>query len=65
MVFSANYQQCLQLYRSGHFYWQRRQEYLEKTTDLPHSLTDFITKIHRVHLIISGIRTHNFSGDRH
>jgi hypothetical protein len=25
-----------QLYRGGQFYWWRKPEYLEKTTDLPH-----------------------------
>jgi hypothetical protein len=32
-----------QLYRGGQFYWWRKIEYLEKTTDLPQSLTNFIT----------------------
>jgi hypothetical protein len=44
-----------QLYRGGHFYWWRKPEYPEKTTDL----------VYGVHLAMSGFRTHNFSGDRH
>ena len=55
-----------QLYRGGQFYWWRKPEYPEKTNDLSH-VTDekYHMKSYRVHLTISGIRTHNVSGDRH
>jgi hypothetical protein len=55
----------LQLYRGGQFNWWRKPEYPEKTTDLP-QITDTLS--HNVVSStprLSGIRTHNISGDRH
>jgi hypothetical protein len=51
-----------QLYRSYQFYWWSKPDYPEKTTDLS-QVTD---KVYRIMLYrLSGIQTHNGSGDRY
>jgi len=51
-----------QLYRCGQFYWWRKPEDPEKTTDLS-QLTD--KRYHLMLYTLIEIRTHNISGDRH
>ena len=53
-----------QLYCGGKFYWSKKPENPEKTTDLL-QITDKTLSHNVVHHTLIEIQTHNISGDRH
>jgi hypothetical protein len=54
-----------QFYRGGQFYWWRKPEYPEKTTDTESHWQTLWHNVVSSTPRLSGIRTHNFSDDRH
>ena len=53
-----------QLYRGSQFYWWKKHEQLEKSTDLSKVTNKlYHIKLYQVNLAMSRIQTHSFSGD--
>ena len=65
MVFNITINLLFHLYRGGQIYWRRKPEYLQKTTPVASHWQTLSYDVYRVQLAMSGIQTHNFSGDRH
>ena len=66
MVYNATFNNISAIYRGGQFYWWTKPVYPEKTTEQL-QVTDkryHMIMVHRVHLAINEIRTHNVIGDR-
>ena len=54
-----------QLYRGGQFYWWRKLEYPEKTTDLSQVTDKLYNNVESSTPRLGGIRTLNVNSDRH
>ena len=66
MVFNATFNNMSVIYRGGQFYWWRKSEYLEKTTDLP-QVTDQLhhVMLYQVHIARVRFELTKVIGDRH
>ena len=54
-----------QFYHGGHFYWWKKPEYTQKTTDLPQvSVKLYHIMLYQIDIAMKRVRTYNFSGER-
>ena len=65
-VFNATFNNVSVIYRGCQFYWWRKPECREKTTNLL-QVTDkhYHIVLYQLHHAMNEVRTHNFGGDRH
>ena len=64
MVFNATFS-IISVISCTQFYWWKKLEYLEKTTDLSQVTYKLYHILYRAHLAMNGVWTHNLSGDNH
>jgi len=60
MVFSATFNNDISVFRGGQFYWWRKQEYLEKTTDLPFGRWNLICWLFKLSVLLNLDNESNF-----
>jgi len=65
MVFNAPFNNISVILWRPSYCW-RKSEYQEKSIDMLQVTDNFYhLMLYRIHLTMSGFRTHNFNGDRH
>jgi hypothetical protein len=66
MVFNATFNNILAISWRSVLLVEVKPDYPENTTDQPQITENcYCIMLYRVHLVMSGVRTHSLSGDRH